>query len=102
MKGLLLDKDGDIRIVPHKGKDGLTGFVIGDTLIQNAATVLELNQGELKEDPVLGANLIRYIRSQADKRAIEKQMKIHLKRAGIDYSEPVSYTHLTLPTNSRV
>ena len=86
MKGLLLDKDGDIRIVPHKGKDGLTGFVIGDTLIQNAATVLELNQGELKEDPVLGANLIRYIRSQADKRAIEKQMKIHLKRAGIDYS----------------
>ena len=71
MKGLLLDKDGDIRIVPHKGKDGLTGFVIGDTLIQNAAIVLELNQGELKEDPVLGANLIRYIRSQADKRAIE-------------------------------
>ena len=59
MKGLLLDKDGDIRIVPHKGKDGLTGFVIGDTLIQNAAIVLELNQGELKEDPVLGANLIR-------------------------------------------
>ena len=51
MKGLLLDKDGDIRIVPHKGKDGLTGFVIGDTLIQNAAIVLELNQGELKEDP---------------------------------------------------
>lgn len=89
MKGLLLDKDGDIRIVPHKGKDGLTGFVIGDTLIQNAAIVLELNQGELKEDPVLGANLIRYIRSQADKRAIEKQMKIHLKRAGIDYSELV-------------
>ena len=48
MKGLLLDKDGDIRIVPHKGKDGLTGFVIGDTLIQNAAIVLELNQGELR------------------------------------------------------
>ena len=49
MKGLLLDKDGDIRIVPHKGKDGLTGFVIGDTLIQNAAIVLELNQGELNK-----------------------------------------------------
>ena len=45
-----------IRIVPHKGKDGLTGFVIGDTLIQNAAIVLELNQGELKEDPVLKSN----------------------------------------------
>ena len=61
--------------------------MVGDTLIQNAATVLELNQGELKEDPVLGANLIRHIRSKAAKTAIEKQMKIHLKRAGIDYSE---------------
>ena len=89
MKGLLLDKDGDIRIVPHKGKDGLTGFVIGDTLIQNAAI-------ELKEDPVLGANLIRYIRSQADKRAIEKQMKIHLKRAGIDYSELVDKINIEI------
>ena len=96
MKGLLRDKDGDIRIVPHKGKDGLTGFVIGDTLIQNAAIVLELNQGELKEDPVLGANLIRYIRSQADKRAIEKQMKIHLKRAGIDYSELVDKINIEI------
>lgn len=82
MKGLLLDKDGDIRIVPHTGKDGLTGFVVGDTLIQNAATVLELNQGELKEDPVLGANLIRYIRSKADKTAIEKQMKIQPETRG--------------------
>ena len=72
MKGLLLDKDGDIRIVPHKGKDGLTGFVIGDTLIQNAATVLELNQGELKE------------------------MKIHLKRAGIDYSELVDKINIEI------
>ena len=28
MKGLLLDKDGDIRIVPHTGKRRLTGFVV--------------------------------------------------------------------------
>ena len=84
MKGLLLDKDGDIRIVPHTGKDGLTGFVVGDTLIQNAATVLELNQGELKEDPVLGANLIRYIRSKA------------AKRAGIDYSELVDKINIEI------
>lgn len=81
---------------PIREKTGLTGFVIGDTLIQNAAIVLELNQGELKEDPVLGANLIRYIRSQADKRAIEKQMKIHLKRAGIDYSELVDKINIEI------
>lgn len=97
MKGLLLDKDGDIRIAPHTATDGkLTGFAVGDTLIQNAATVLELNQGELKEDPVLGANLIRHIRSKADKTAIEKQMKIHLKRAGIDYSELVDKINIEI------
>lgn len=97
MKGLLLDKDGDIRIVPHKETDGkLTGFVVGDTLIQNAAIVLELNQGELKEDPVLGANLIRYIRSKADRTAIEKQMKIHLKRVGIDYAELVDKINIEI------
>lgn len=88
MKGILLGKNGDIDIIPRKNKDGkLTGFYIGETSVQNAAIVLELNQGELKEDPVLGANLIRYIRSKANKVAIEKQIKVHLKRAGIDYSE---------------
>lgn len=97
MKGLLLDKDGDIRIIPRKGTDGkLTGFAVGDTLIQNAAIVLELNQGELKEDPVLGANLIRYIRSKANKTVIEKQMKVHLKRAGIDYSELVDKINIEI------
>ena len=50
----------------------------------------------MKEDPVLGANLIRYIRSKADKTAIEKQMKIHLKRAGIDYSELVDKINIEI------
>lgn len=83
----MLDKDGDIQTVPHAGKDELTGFVVSDTLIQNAATMLGLNQGELKGDPVLGTDLIRYIRPKADKTATKEQMKIHLRRAGIDYSE---------------
>lgn len=96
MKGLLLDKDGDILIVPHTETDGLTGIVIGDTLIQNAAIVLELNQGELKEDPVLGANLIRHIRSKVDRTAIEKQIKVHLKRTGIDYNELVDKINIKI------
>ena len=58
--------------------------------------MLELNQGELKEDPVLGANLIRYIRSKANKTVIEKQMKVHLKRAGIDYSELVDKINIEI------
>lgn len=97
MKGILLDQDGDIKIVPHADKDEkLSGFIVGDSLVQNAAIVLELNQGELKEDPVLGTNLFRYIRSKANKSAIEKQMKVHLKRAGIDYSELVDKINIEI------
>lgn len=97
MKGILLDQEGDIKIVPHTGKNGKqSGLIVGDSLVQNAAIVLELNQGELKEDPVLGANLFRYIRSKANKSAIEKQMKVHLKRAGIDYSELVDKINIEI------
>lgn len=67
-----------------------------DTLIQNVATALELNQGELKEDPVLGADLIQYIRLEADKTTIEKQVRIHLERAGIDHSELVGRTNIEI------
>lgn len=99
MKGIQLGTKGDIDIVPRRGKDHtLTGLVIDDTLIQNAAIVLELNQGELKADPILGPNLLRFIRSHADKATIEKQVKLHLKRVGINYDELAKLIHINLKT----
>lgn len=62
-------------------------LVVADTLLQEASIVLQLKQGELKEDPLLGPNLVRLIRSKTDKVEIERLVKIHLLRAGIKYED---------------
>lgn len=99
MKGILLNTFGDIQITPRKLTDGkLTGLVIGDTLIQNASIVLELSQGELKEDPLLGPNLQRFIRGKANMQLVERQVKIHLNRAGINYEELKEKMKINLKT----
>ena len=88
MKGIMLSDNGDLLIQPRAEPDGkLSGVVINETLIQDSAIVLGLNQGEYKEDAALGPNLLRFIRSKADKARTEKQIQIHLKRAGLDYDE---------------
>ncbi len=78
MKGILLDKSGDIQVTAG-------GMVVGDSTLQNAKLVLELNQGEVKEDPLLGPSLTRYIRGKYSEEKILRQIKIHFQRAGIDY-----------------
>lgn len=100
MKGMMLDENGDLMIRPRKLADGkLTGLVLDDTLIQDSVIVLEMNQGELKEDPVLGPNLLRYLRSKADRARIQKQIQVHLSRAGIDYNKVAEQLKLNLKTN---
>lgn len=99
MKGIILDGKGDLLIRPRLQTDGkLSGLVLDDTLIQDSAIVLEMNQGELKEDPVLGPNLLRYLRSHADKTRIQKQIQVHLSRAGIDYNKVSEQLELNLKT----
>lgn len=91
MKGIMLDDSGDLLI-----QQGLT---LGDTTIQCAAIVLGMNQGEWKEDPALGPNLLRYIRSSANRAKIEKQIRLHLERAGVDYDELEENIQLILSEN---
>lgn len=99
MKGILLNSFGDIQITPRKLIDGkLTGLMVGDTLIQNASIVLELSQGELKEDPLLGPNLLRFIRGKANRQLVERQVKIHLNRAGVNYEELKDKMKINLKT----
>ena len=88
MKGIMLDNTGDLLIQPRAEPDGkLCGVVINETLVQDSAIVLGLYEGEYKEDAALGPNLLRFLRSKADKARTEKQIQIHLKRAGLDYDE---------------
>lgn len=96
---MMLDENGDLMVRSRKLVDGkLSGLVVDDTLIQDSAIILEMNQGELKEDPILGPNLLRYLRSKADKSQIQKQIQVHLSRAGIDYNKVAEQLKLNLKT----
>ena len=99
MKGMLLSGNGDLKMVSvlENGKIQ-SGLTIGDSMVQDAYIVLGLNQGEVKANPLLGPNLIRYIRAKASKVAITKQVKIHLERAGIDYDELKDKISINLKT----
>lgn len=77
---ILLDEDGDLRI-----ENG--DFVIGESTDQEVQAILEMAQGELKEDPVLGADLFRLIHSNATDAEVKQRVTLHLARDGKDYDE---------------
>lgn len=79
-KGILLDKDNDLQII-----NGST--VIGESKMQDAYVTLSLNQGELKDDPLAGVNLVRMIRGKADKEKMRKTVEIGLERVGIRFDD---------------
>ena len=79
-KDILLDGNDDLLF-----KDG--ELVIGESLTQEVGIIVRLNQGELKEDPLLGPNLITLINSNASKAKIKQKVKIHLARDGKNYDD---------------
>ena len=89
MKGILLDENDDLKVVVKREAQGLItqGIVLGETKIQDAYMVLKMNKGELKEDPIVGANLLRMLRGTANRERIKKTIKISLQRVGIEFDE---------------
>ena len=87
-KGILLDTSFDLQIRPER-KDGMIvkGLVVGNTTDQDAALVLSMNQGELKEDGLLGVGLVKYVGSKYNRSKIDVLIKTHFTRIGIDYED---------------
>lgn len=79
-KDILLDDNDDVRI-----ENG--DFVIGDSLDQEVGLILRLNKGELKEDPIVGCDLIRLIHSNISESELKQIIKIQLARDGKSYEE---------------
>ena len=77
-KGILLDDDNDLMVLNGS-------LVIGETLMQETAIIIQMSQGECKHDPVLGPDLIQLQKTNASKFEIEKRLRIHLARDGKDY-----------------
>lgn len=100
MKGMLLAENGDLKVTPLREEGRIqAGVAVGDSTMQDACIVLELNQGELKEDPLLGPNLLRFIRAKAGRTAIVKQVRMHLERDGLDYDELKEMITINLKTD---
>ena len=70
---IVLDSNNDLQIVAGD-------FVIGESLLQEVGIILQMSQGELKSDPLIGANLTTMIRgvqnSEKIKRHVETQMEL--------------------------
>lgn len=65
--------DNDLQVVAGD-------FVTGESLLQEIGIILQMSQGELKSDPLIGANLTTMIRgvqnSEKMKRHVETQMEL--------------------------
>ncbi len=85
MKGILLDENNDLLLKVMRDAHGIIagGLVAGDNAVQCAGLVLQMNQGELKEDPVVGANLLRNIRGKLSRDKIKNEVETALVRANI-------------------
>lgn len=79
-KGILLDENGDLKVI---GKQ----LVVGDSEMQEVAIILEMSQGSLKSNPLLGADLIQLLKANASKADITRRTRIHLEKDGKNYNE---------------
>ena len=70
---ILLQSDGD-----DAAENG--DFKIGDGRLDDCYTILKLNSGALKSDPVLAPNLIMLINSKAGSSTIKQTLALHLAR----------------------
>lgn len=96
MRGILLNTTYDLVIKPRLDSTGkiTSGLMVGETTDQVAALVLKMSQGELKEDPLLGCGLTKFMRGKYSATKIEQRIRSHFMRAGLDfddYKEKLTY-----------
>lgn len=77
-KGYLRDQNNDLII-----ENG--DFKTGDTPQQEIYSVLQLSQGELKSDPLLGPNFTVLLRGKVSDETFKRLAKLHLERDGKDF-----------------
>lgn len=80
VKGILLDENNDLKIVNRK-------LQLGNPLMQEVGIILQMNQGELKIDPLIGANLIVKMRGIENRHKIESLIDSQLELDGKNYDD---------------
>lgn len=60
---------------------------IEDSTTQEVGLILELTQGQLKSDAILGANLVTLMKSKGNTERTKTKVKLHLARDNKDYNQ---------------
>ncbi len=79
-KDILLDAQGDLLF-----ENG--DLVIGESLEQEVAMLLQVNKGEFKEDPIVGCDFIKMLKGNVSELELKKVVKIQLARDGKNYDQ---------------
>lgn len=90
-KGILLDNGNDLKIIGGH-------MVIGDSVMQETALIIGMNQGELKSEPLLGPNLVQLKKTNVSRFEMEKRLRVHLAIDGKDWNTLKSEVMQTLTT----
>lgn len=80
VKSMLIDSQDDLKVENGSIK-------LGNTTMQNVYILFNMNQGELKEDPIVGLNLLKMIRGGENKEKIRKTIEVGLARIGINIDD---------------
>lgn len=78
----------DIRLDDNNDLDIVNGdFYLDDSTMQEVSIILNLNQGELKWNPLLGPNLVQELKRKLSRLEIDQKMKTHLALDEKDYNQ---------------
>lgn len=87
-KGVLIDNEGELVVENNSLK-------IGNSTIQEVSMICMMNQGEWKFEPLLGANLVHYVKTNVSRFDIQNRIKTHLQLDGKDYSDVKNLIKIT-------
>jgi len=80
LKGIMLDGNHDLFVLNKR-------LVLANPTMQEVWLILSTNQGELKFNPIIGANLTQLIKSKESRVNIEQRVAVQLQLDGKDYEE---------------
>jgi len=77
-KDIILDEDNDLLF-----KNG--DLVLGESEMQEVGLILQSNQGDFKQSPIIGSNLTTEIRGSENKVKRERNLRIQMKLDGKNF-----------------
>lgn len=76
----ILGDDGDLVI-----QNG--DFLFGDSRTDDVDLIIATNQGEWKQDPLTGCNMVERMRSKQSPDQIQRAVRIQVMRDGMNFNE---------------